>query len=431
MSTEENAKLVLCGLPNTGANVIAKKLKKLGYKTIGWEPHLSTELLLRWHEGRDTPLLAATSSEYEVFEDFPWPQLGDNALYFNENTKFALTAPSAGSWFDSFQTATSGQENWIGHYLVFGTYDKTDATRHMAVYDAHNAKFRDKINAQPQSFIELDTPGPSDWGKLFRFWRPRPIGISIAPKSGLIYRHLAKCGCSTIGHMLARLETGNNFLGNIHGVDTPLVKPEFDGRWASGLSPSENFFTFVRNPFSRIESCFWDKIMSLQSNGVYYKGDFFHSKLKHYGFNMTGDPQINFSAFLRFVEDDLVNNRSQKIEEHYHPILDQLGATLLSFENATIDFIGHVEHIERDIARLYNLYNLGAPPGVAHENSSRKLALLTYGEEELKIMKKIYELDFEHLGYGTDPGERDPINPVNIPAVQQFSKKAILEALSR
>jgi hypothetical protein len=299
------------------------------------------------------------------------------------------------------------------------------------VYEAHNLKFRERIFADPQSYIEIPALGAVDWENLFRFWKPRPVGIWIAPRSGMTCRHLAKCGCSTIGHMLAKLETGNTFQGNIHGVDTPLVKPEFKSNWATDLPLTRNFFTFVRNPFSRIESCFWDKIMTIQSNGNYYKGDFFHSRLADYGFILDGDPQKNFSAFLRFVEDDIENQISEPLEGHYHPILEQLGATLLSFENAAIDFIGHIEHLERDIDRLCRLYNLRPSPEIKHENSSKKAAKLSYGEEELRMMRKVYQLEFEHLGYGTDPGEREPINPVNISTVEQMSKNAILAALSR
>jgi len=429
LTAKENFKLVFCGLPKTGTTRIARNLAKIGFKSTGWEPRLSTELVLRWHEGRETPDVAEKIARHDVFEDFPWPLLAEHMPSHYENTKFVLTAPSSDAWFQDFQAGTLGQENWIGHYLLFGTYDKTDAASHISVYEAHNAKFREKIKTHPDLFMEIDATNP-DWGALLRFWRPRPIGLWISPKSGLTYRVLPKCGCSTIGHLLSRLETGHDFEGDIHGTNTPLVKPDLNPDWADTVSQTRQFFTFVRNPYSRIESCFWDKIMNIQPNGKYYREDYFHSRLPRFGFDLNGDPQANFSAFLRFVEDDIEHKNSKSFEQHYYPVLGQLGTTLLSFADSSINFIGHVETMNSDIDRLCQLHEIVSPLEMVHVNKAPRLSSLNYGDEELKIMRKCYGLDFDYLGYGSDPHQRKPVNPVDIASIERISKTAIIDALS-
>lgn len=127
----------------------------------------------------------------------------------------------------------------------------------------------------------------------------------------MIYRVVPKCACSTIGQIMFYSDHGRFFDGDIHDAREGLHK------WAQEESQSlieanvlghETLaFTFVRNPYTRILSSFFDKICGIQRNGQRYRGNLIPQLAQKYGIEVEGefDQIAMFRRFLLFARDTI------------------------------------------------------------------------------------------------------------------------------
>jgi chondroitin 4-sulfotransferase 11 len=152
----------------------------------------------------------------------------------------------------------------------------------------------------------------------------------------------------------------------------------------STLKNAERYFkfAFVRNPYSRLVSCYIDKAVS---KAAYFDGYIFRLPR-----NMT------FAEFVTKIVKipDCLADRHFKSQ---YSVLYRRGKLL-------VDYIGKVENIEQDWMRVAEKF--GFEPRVVRENTStpkdkKRDYRLFYTQELADMVYQRYQNDFELLGYQT------------------------------
>ena len=222
-----------------------------------------------------------------------------------------------------------------------------------------------------------------------------------------LYVNNAKAACSTIKFDLwhrayARGEVHEKPSGNrVHLRDLSL--------WGSiddKLLDSAFIFTFVRNPFTRVLSSYFDKV-ALRSTGTCRPP----GKLLRKKFGLSPTADLTFRDFLRLI------NRLPSAEDdlHWRPQVDNV-----FFDRLRFDYIGKVESYDRDIAnvfsRLFNDAKWTSPGWTPHATHAQDKLLEMYGAVETQLVLRKYARDFAAFNYSSDPS--DVING----AVQRSSK---------
>ena len=170
MSTSSDLKIFCIGLNKTGTTSIGDAFKILGYARFGWRPGVSGPLVMRWHEGKFDPFLRVIR-EHEAFEDLPWPLVYREIESRFENARFILTTRAGEDvWLRSIQKHIKRGSNWVGHYLIYGSYDPVaDAEMYLNRYRRHNAEVREYFAARPEKLLEMCFEHGDGWEKLCRF----------------------------------------------------------------------------------------------------------------------------------------------------------------------------------------------------------------------------------------------------------------------
>ncbi|MEB3361304.1 MAG: sulfotransferase family protein [Synechococcaceae cyanobacterium] len=162
-----------------------------------------------------------------------------------------------------------------------------------------------------------------------------------------------------------------------------FLRPLFLSRQEVGRLEHEAFkFTFVRDPYSRVLSAYLDKVGRQRHQGR----RFLLWAQRH------NQPET-FLGFCRYLEAG-----GLFLDMHWAP---QVAILCLPLER--FDFIGRVEHLNRDLAvvleRLFRVQAAGpAPHAGTHTRASQQVDD-AYGPEERAIVNRLYASDFERLGY--------------------------------
>lgn len=141
-------------------------------------------------------------------------------------------------------------------------------------------------------------------------------GTWMTQSESMVYRVVPKCACSTIGQIMYYSDHGQFFDGDIHDAKDGLHKwaqEESQGPISRNATGHDSYaFTFVRNPYTRILSSFFDKICGIQRNGSRYRGNLVPLVIQKYGINVGGEDgkqefdQIkSFRRFLLFARDTI------------------------------------------------------------------------------------------------------------------------------
>jgi hypothetical protein len=144
-------------------------------------------------------------------------------------------------------------------------------------------------------------------------------------------------------------------------------------------------FTFVRNPFIRILSCYKNKVEGREKSYFFEKANYF---------SLEGiSEDLGFGSFVEAVA---------KIPDKWSDIHFKSQCNyIFDEENKTVvDYFGRVEHIDEDFELIRKEYML---PELGHQNQSADYNLDDYYTEEL--VEKVYERyrdDVELLGYHDD-----------------------------
>ncbi|KAI0564801.1 carbohydrate sulfotransferase, partial [Gracilaria domingensis] len=160
-------------------------------------------------------------------------------------------------------------------------------------------------------------------------------------------------------------------------------------------------FVFVRNPYSRLVSCYMDKFRN--TDPLYVRNEYrlFLAQLFHWHYARTVDidnqPRPSFRTFV----DELLKQPPRFMNAHWMPQIIHCGIGIMPY-----DFVGRMENLKHD-AR-YALDKLGKTDqhfptqqqiGFPPSGASSQLADQLYtGELRFKV-RAIYDDDFRILGY--------------------------------
>lgn len=202
--------------------------------------------------------------------------------------------------------------------------------------------------------------------------------ICICKSRRFCYFRVPKAANSTIMNSLAFATFGSGAFDD-EGV---VAKGSFaDITAASDLDADQMVarylcFTFVRNPFTRVLSAYLDKIVA-DSNPKFRE--------------MAGLPDGGtFSGFLHYLRDSGLH-----ANPHWAP-----QTSIIPIDPARLHFVGHVETIEADFARLSAMIFGGPMPLRTRQSgrtSARKLVSDVYTMEDRRLVEELYQQDFEQL----------------------------------
>lgn len=252
--------------------------------------------------------------------------------------------------------------------------------------------------------------------------------LFLSTKGNVAYTQIPKCGCTTVKQYLYFIGEGRFYEGDVHDApagflswrrEPALVRRE--------LADAPHFhFTFVRNPYARLLSAFFDKVANPQSNGRFYGKPRMLAALKDYGVDPENDPVRAFRRFVIFVRDNILFNQPLPPNLHWAPMAWHAAASVrmgLSF-----DAVYRVENYESDLSQLLGSVmpdRSYAPPHVRRFNPSlerrikRELPVAEYYDPTAcAMMVEAFRDDFDVFGYAEDPAE-EASSPLMLAEVNQ------------
>ena len=206
-----------------------------------------------------------------------------------------------------------------------------------------------------------------------------------------IYVETPKVACTAVKRVLqTAAQGGAEPAANVHdrlASPLPRVSEEFDAFMALCDAPDTFRFCFVRNPFTRILSCYLDKFV---------KNDWERARLAPtLGFGPDAPP--SFRDFLEAV-------RAQP--EHERDIHWATQVFLLRPNRFRYSFIGRFELFDAQFAKICRELDLDyapKPSDKAHATSAGAALAEHLGPEEADLLRDIYADDFRFFGYGWSP----------------------------
>lgn len=204
-----------------------------------------------------------------------------------------------------------------------------------------------------------------------------PIEYVVLDNHKLIYLVNSKVACSSIKSTFLDEEISDD-----HSVHNRIIKK---GLLHFNLTEEQTHyfsFTFVRNPFSRLVSCYESKY---HTDPVKY--GFFEFKNYLFGYLSKDD---GFDTFIRKVCAIPPRLMDRHFRPQYDIIYDSNG-------KSRCDFIGHFETLEEEFSVIQNRFALNPLP---HLNKTPTLNWRDYySNETLKLVRETYQKDFETFGY--------------------------------
>lgn len=219
--------------------------------------------------------------------------------------------------------------------------------------------------------------------------------VHVSLKYKYIFNETPKVACSTIKLTLQRMELEDPGFERIDFEDlhqrdySPLLKlqqlPNFEEYFKR-----EDFmvFCFVRNPYSRLLSCYLDKICN--------PTNFKKKVLERMGFHDKDIARpISFREFIGVIE------QQTPLEMDYH----WRHQTFLTCVNQiNYDFIGRLETFSEDFnsigGKLCPDFNKYYSPEIRHQTNAKSLLGEYYTRELYNRVYDIYEEDFKTFSYG-------------------------------
>lgn len=226
------------------------------------------------------------------------------------------------------------------------------------------------------------------------------VDVNISLKNKYIYFMICKAASSTITHHLQTAEyIGTNF--KVQDVNNAYLSPHLrwlhfqDGDFLKLLSdPSYKKFSFVRNPYTRLLSCYLHRIVGDRKLNPSKK-----ALLSGMNINYKTGTLPSFSEFVEFVCDQ----KSVEMERHWAVQHDCILYPYIEF-----DFIGKLENLSQDLKRLeselfpYNAFDS------EKMKSLNKSPMVTGASKQLSkhytdsLMGKVldrFRLDFDTFDY--------------------------------
>lgn len=204
-----------------------------------------------------------------------------------------------------------------------------------------------------------------------------PLEYVVSDKRRLVYLVNSKVACSSIKSTFLDTEVPDNH--SVHKVTTNsgLLRLHLSEKQSDYFS-----FSFVRNPFSRLVSCYESKY---HTDPIKY--GFFEFRNYLFGFLSEDD---GFDTFVKKV----CSIPPRLMDRHFRPQYDVIYD---SGGNCRCDYVGHFESLEEDFSKIQKRFNLHPLP---HLNKSPAANWRDYySDETLKLVRETFQKDFETFGY--------------------------------
>jgi len=270
-------------------------------------------------------------------------------------------------------------------------------------------------------------------------------GTWVNTSQTLVYRVVPKCACSTIGQILYHGDHGTFFDGDIHDAKEGVWKwnGNADREHARDVivdtvkAGEATTFTCVRNPYSRVLSCFLDKICGIQRSGNRYRGDLVPMICKHYDMVIGETPDDEFDQiaafrkFLLFVRDTIKFRHPMHPDIHWSPMAGH-ASTLLN-NGGRYDAVFATETFGAGMSEVLSRVS------VAHDTDLDALPRFNESEghgpsrahpvEEyfddlaVHIVNDIYGRDFDVFNYSREPGRSAPVRPLDAEEINTKLKR--------
>ena len=209
--------------------------------------------------------------------------------------------------------------------------------------------------------------------------------VHFSVKHRFLYVETPKVACSTIKRMLQRI------VGiapqDVHDrSQSPLCSPLTDAAGFLEAQASDYLrFSFVRNPFTRILSCYLDKFVT---------NSFERARLLP-ELGLKSDADLSFTDFLEAVQS----------QTYYDMDIHWLPQSVILEGLVKPAFIGRFENIRADMASV--LAAIGsheeAQPFRPHATDAGAKVAEYLTPEALRLILEIYEQDFIQFSYSPDP----------------------------
>ena len=266
-------------------------------------------------------------------------------------------------------------------------------------------------------------------------------GVWVNLSRTLIYRVVPKCACSTIGQILYHGDHGRFFDGDIHDAREGLWKwnGNLDREQARATiadtvrSGTALTFTCVRNPYTRLLSCFLDKIAGIQRNGKRYRGDLAETISRHYDMKLGDHPDDDFDQiaafrkFLLFVRDTVKFRHPMHPDIHWAPMSGHV-ATLINNGGRFDQIIpteafgdGMRSVLDRvPLAHAVDLHSLPRFNESEGHGPRRAHPVEEYFDDLAQhIVTDIYRRDFSVFRYPKEPGQGGPVEELNATEINE------------
>ncbi|MBP3852936.1 MAG: sulfotransferase family 2 domain-containing protein [Erysipelotrichaceae bacterium] len=203
----------------------------------------------------------------------------------------------------------------------------------------------------------------------------------LLPDKKLAYLNNSKVACSSI-----KIAMQDKHYEDDYSIHWDMVKNGYS-KPALGENEKDYYkFTFVRNPFDRLVSCYQSKFHADQEIYRRDKEDFEFADYPYGNFSIDD----SFDSFVRKV----VKIPNHLLDRHF---CIQTSLVYDPDGKPKVDFIGKFENLEEEFEPIRKKYDLNPLP---HYNSSHAKDYRTYyTEETAKLVYKKYKKDFNTFGY--------------------------------
>ena len=183
-----------------------------------------------------------------------------------------------------------------------------------------------------------------------------------------------------------------------HPLKTPAELSRAE--WREALA-TYFIFTFCRNPFSRILSCYLDRIVG--------RDESYDVLRKRFGFRKNQIP--TFAAFLEMLCED----GALDLDTHWKPQHINIATDYYDYS-----FIGHFEYFGEEFPRVLKmLYGRHAQTGAIRKGTSAARQMSEhYDDYAAGLVAKLYAKDFTLFGY-------DPARPLEVEPIRRNGLAAL------
>jgi len=247
--------------------------------------------------------------------------------------------------------------------------------------------------------------------EFFKFKRSAEIDFHFcfSMRNNYLYFPVPKAANSTVKLLLSRQELGpghahllNEETSMLHNhMVGPLLSPMYFRTREDILREvciDGDFFRFsmVRNPYTRILSCYLDRFCR---KGMTYR--YMQRQSSRYGLPFKVGKIISFLEFVKLTD---AIPTIVELDQHIRPQYAQIHADIIPY-----DAIAKFENLHKDMEIIFRrIFGKNKTEGFSNENASPSVTSAGekiaehYCAESAEIVKRIYAKDFQAFKYDTE-----------------------------